>query len=202
MKITKISPAVKTPGRYNIFVDGSYSFSLDEVQLVSQKIKKGDEVDEVELEELKSDSEFGKNYIRAIDLISRRFRSEKEIIDYGFRKKWTKINTTKIIDRLKQHGYLDDYRFAENYVRSRTNMSKYSNRRIRMDLQRKGIKSEIIDQLLSDSDNDQTTLDQLIVKRINRYDSDSKLIAYLARNGFRYDDINRALTRYKNKDNS
>ena len=79
MRVTKISPAVKTPGCYNIYVDGKYSFSLDEFQLVQTGLHSGLDIDELKLDELKSESDYGKNYIRAVDLISRRLRSEKEI---------------------------------------------------------------------------------------------------------------------------
>ena len=85
MLITKISPAVKTEGRYNVFVDGKYSFSLDEVQLAALALRKNMEIDEQQLDQLKSESSFGKNYIRALDLVSRRPRSQREIRDYAFR---------------------------------------------------------------------------------------------------------------------
>ena len=77
MQITKVAPAAKTPGRYNVFVDGQYSFSLDEVQLVQSGIHSGLEIGDEQLANFRNESEFGKNYIRAIDLISRRLRSEK-----------------------------------------------------------------------------------------------------------------------------
>lgn len=55
MKITKISPAIKTEGRYNIYVDDKYSFSLDEVQLASLNLKKNDEIDAEQLDQLKNE---------------------------------------------------------------------------------------------------------------------------------------------------
>lgn len=197
MKITKVAPAAKTPGRYNIFVDGDYSFSLDEIQLVSSGLHSGLEIDEQRLAELKNESDFGKNYIRAIDLISRRLRSEKEIRDYAFRKQWTKNNTERVIERLHTKGYLNDKIFAESFVRSRLNTQKYSKKRIKLDLQKKGIKSDIIQEVLDEEVSDDNALAKLIAKRINRYNDEAKLKAYLMRNGFNYDDINRALADHK-----
>ena len=199
MLITKISPAVKTEGRYNVFVDGKYSFSLDEVQLAAVTIKKGDELDEQQLDQLKSESSFGKNYIRALDLVSRRPRSQREIRDYAFRKQWTKANTDRVIDRLLERGYLDDAKFAEIFVRSRANLRNYSTRRMKLELQKKGISSDIIDQVLSESDDfdENVALKNLIAKKQNRYDDEQKLIAYLARQGFNYDSIRMALNQQK-----
>ncbi len=192
MQITKISPAVKTAGRYNIYVDHKYSFSLDELQLVQCGIAKGQEIDADKLEALKSDSAYGKNYIRAIDLISRRYRSEHEIRDYARRKSWTADNTERVIKRLYQHGYLDDARFAQLYSSSRYQSGRYSLKRIRLDLTKKGIRSDLINQVLAQYD-DTTALNQLIAKKRAKYNDDQKLTAYLIRNGFRYDDVRRAL---------
>lgn len=197
MQITKVQPAAKTAGRYNIYVDGQYSFSLDELQLVQSGLHSGLDIDETELAKLKSESEFGKNYIRAVDLISRRLRSEREIRDYAFRKQWTKTNTERVIERLRQRGYLNDEVFARTFASSRLNSSRYSKKRIKLDLQKKGISSNIIAEVLHDEVDDTNALDKLIAKRAKRYDDDRKLIAYLTRNGFQYDDIISAIERFR-----
>ena len=196
MKITKISPAIKTEGRYNIYVDDKYSFSLDEVQLASLNLKKNDEIDAEQLDQLKSESDFGKNYVRALDLISRRPRSQREIRDYAFRKQWTKSNTERVIERLLERGYLDDAKFAEIFVRSRANLRNYSTKRMKLELRKRGVASDIVDQVLTDSENfdENAALKNLIAKKRNRYDNEQKLIAYLARQGFSYDKIRDALS--------
>ncbi len=195
MNITKISPAVKTEGRYNVFVDNEFSFSLDETQLVTLGLKKGDAIDELQLLELKNESDFGKNYIRAVDLISRRLRSEREIRDYARRKDWNEDNTERVIDRLCERGYLNDERFAESFVRSRANTRNFSAKRMKVELQKKGVKPDIITNILAESDDydEMAALRKMIAKKINKYDDERKLVAYLARQGFKYDDIKSAL---------
>lgn len=196
MRITKVSPAVKTPGRYNIYVDGRYSFSLDEFQLVQTGLHSGLDIDESKLDELKSESDYGKNYIRAVDLISRRLRSEKEMRDYAKRKQWTTTNTERVIERLKNHGYLNDKVFAEAFVRSRQSTEKYSKRRIVRDLRQKGIAPNIIKQVLPDESSDRNVIIKLVQKKASRYDDVNKLKAYLFRAGFNYDDVNQAINEY------
>lgn len=198
MRVTKISPAVKTPGRYNIYVDGKYSFSLDEFQLVQTGLHSGLDIDESKLDELKSESDYGKNYIRAVDLISRRLRSEKEMRDYAKRKQWTATNTERVIERLKNHGYLNDKVFAEAFVRSRQSTERYSKRRIERDLRQKGIAPNIIKQVLPDKSNDKNAIIKLVQKKASRYDDVNKLKAYLIRAGFNYDDVNQAINEYYN----
>jgi len=195
MIITKIASAVKTAGRYNVFVDDKYSLSLDEIQLVKLGLKKGDEISEEKLAELKGESDFGKNYIRAVDLISRRLRSEKEIRDYAWRKQWSKENLGKVIARLHERGYLNDEKFAESFVRSRANLRNFSKRKMKMELMKKGIKSDIIEKVLNESEDfdENQALKNLITKKRGHYETEQKLIAYLARQGFSYDKIKMAL---------
>ena len=51
-----------------------------------------------------------------------------------------------VIARLKEHGYLDDRAFAETYARLRQENEKLGARRVRQDLQQKGIRSELINE--------------------------------------------------------
>jgi len=48
------------------------------------------------------------------------------------------------IARLKEHGYLDDRAFAETYARLRQENEKLGARRVQQDLQRKGIRTDLI----------------------------------------------------------
>jgi len=50
------------------------------------------------------------------------------------------------IARLKEHGYLDDRAFAETYARLRQENEKLGARRVRQDLQQKGIRAEVIEE--------------------------------------------------------
>jgi regulatory protein len=195
-KITKIQPAVKTPGRYNIFVNEKFAFSLDEVQLLKLGLKKGQEFAPEKLDELKNESDFGKNYIRTVDLVSRRLRSEKEIRDYAFRKQWSKENLEKVIVRLYERGYLNDERFAESFVRSKVNLKNYSRRKLDLELMKKGIEKSIREKVLAESEDidELATLKKLITKKKNHYENEQKLIAHLARQGFSFDTIKTALT--------
>jgi len=52
------------------------------------------------------------------------------------------------IARLHEHGYLDDAAFAETYARLRQENEKLGVRRVRQDLQQKGVGSELIAETL------------------------------------------------------
>jgi regulatory protein len=49
-----------------------------------------------------------------------------------------------VILRLKEYGYLDDAAFAETYARLRQENEKLGERRVRQNLQQKGVASELI----------------------------------------------------------
>jgi regulatory protein len=53
-----------------------------------------------------------------------------------------KIN--KVIARLKEYGYLDDTKFAENYTQLRQQNEKFGARRVSQELNRKGIAQQTI----------------------------------------------------------
>jgi regulatory protein len=195
MVISKISKAVKTEGRYNVFIDEKFAFSLDEAQLVKLGLRKGQELTEAEAAELKNESDFGKNYVRALDLISRRLRSEREIRDYGWRKQWSKANIERVVERLYERGYLDDEKFAAAFLRSLAANRSDSKRQVQLALRKKGIKTETIDKVIDESEDysESAALKKLIAKKLSHYDDEKKMIAYLAKRGFRYDDIRQAL---------
>jgi regulatory protein len=195
LKITKITPAVKTPGRYNIFVNAKYAFSLDEIQLVNLGLRRGRVMTEAELAEFKDESAFGKAYVRAVDLISRRRRSEKEIRDYAFRKKWSPEIRDRVIARLYDKKYLDDERFAESFVRAKAATANYSRRQLELKLREKGISRDIIARVVDGSDDydEAAALEKMILKKRGHYETDEKLIKYLMRQGFRYDAIKKSI---------
>jgi SOS response regulatory protein OraA/RecX len=62
------------------------------------------------------------------------------------------------------------------------------------ELRSKGVNQSIIDEQLQSSDRtDSEEIQKIIAKKRARYPDDQKLIAYLARQGFSYDDIKGAL---------
>jgi regulatory protein len=53
-----------------------------------------------------------------------------------------------VLARLREYGYLDDAAFAETYARLRQENEKLGARRVRQDLQQKGVGTELIAQTL------------------------------------------------------
>lgn len=195
MKITSIKAQIKNQERVSIYIDGKYDFSLDQGQLLSARLFTGKEITEKELQVLKDESAFGKALGRALDYIMRRPRSVKELRDYAWRKQWEPEMRDRVIARLQEKGYLDDVKFAEIWVRHRGLGKPISARKLRLELKQKGITDDVADAALAVGNefNEQGALRQLIAKKRARYEDERKFIAYLMRQGFRYDDIRSGL---------
>ena len=92
-----------------------------------------------------------------------------------------------IVERFKSRGYLDDKRFAEYYVENRFVKKGVSSKRLKMELMKKGVLKEIIQDVLDNSErNDREEICKIIAKKRAKY-TDEKLIQYLLRQGFPYD---------------
>jgi regulatory protein len=191
-KITDLKQGVRNPDRVNVYVDGKFLFSVDVSQVVDLGVKVGLEISEDELTEFKRASEFGKLYQRALEWVLMRPHSEKECRDYLrrkiFERKLDKNYIDKIVEKLKDKRYLDDCRFAEWYVENRFSKKGVSTKRLKMELLKKGVLKDIVEQVLRDSSrNDREELEKMIAKKRSRYPDDEKLTAYLVRQGFPYD---------------
>ena len=186
--ITDLKQGIKNPNRVNVFVNEKFAFSLDVAQVVDYKLKIGLVVSNEQLAEYKKASEFGKLYQRALEWALMRPRSEREIYDYLYKKvyekKLDKNYINLIIERLKEKKYVDDRIFVKYYVENRLVKKGISRKRLEMELAKKGVAREIIDEMINGR-NDEEEIDKLIARKRDKYDDD-KLISYLRRQGFSY----------------
>jgi regulatory protein len=193
--ITAIKAQVKSDERVSIFIDGKYSFSLNLDQLLQEKIKKNDEIDEQRIKQLKKLSDEGKLKQKALEWIMGRPHSERELRDYLYRKKAEKDLIESIIEEFREKKYLNDEAFASWFVELRRRKNK-SSREISSELKSKGISSEIVQTVLAEDEKlDKEALRLLIRKLKNRtrYQDENKLKAYLISKGFSYSEIKEAI---------
>jgi regulatory protein len=103
---------------------------------------------------------------------------------------------TRVIDRLKELGYLDDQRFASAYALSRIAARPIGRARVKRDLRNRHVPADIADEALDKAFQETTEdilIQQAIEKRIRlrglpttRAES-QKLLAHLIRLGFGFD---------------
>jgi regulatory protein len=198
MKITKISQQVKRQSRYSIFVDEEYSFSLSDTVLLETGLVKGQELTGEQVQGYKQLSTDDKLYNRTLQYLALRPRSIWEVEFYLKRKEAPEPLIEQITEKLLKFGLLDDYKFAESFTRDRRLLRSASTRKIQLELQKKHIASDIISQVLSEDETDTSNmLRDLIVRKRQQTkyrEDETKLMQYLARQGFGYGDIKQALS--------
>lgn len=208
MKITSISVQQNNNNRVSISVDGKYRFSLDVFQLADLGVRIGNSYTEEELAQLEEEGRFGKLYGRALEYSLVRPRSIKELRDYLWRKTLaTKRQSKKtgeifelpgvsqrvadrVLERLIEKGYLDDEKFARFWMEYRFQQKGISQRRLKMELQNKGVDQQTIASVGQEGiRSDREELAKVIAKKRSRYPDEVKFKQYLMRQGFQYDDI-------------
>lgn len=204
MKITKISAQVKQAGRYSVFVDEKYAFSLSDTALLDSKLVPGQELTEEELKSWKQASADDKVLGRALQYAMIRPRSRWEMESYLQRKKAAPALVESILNKLSILGMLNDTEFARSWVANRRLLRPTSKRKLQQELRTKRVADEVIDQVLTEDDTDErTVLRQLIAKKrqMTKYKGDDqKLMRYLAGQGFNYGDIKDTLNRDTEED--
>jgi regulatory protein len=107
----------------------------------------------------------------AVKALGRRMRSEAELrrlmkarVEPDARGE-AAIATVMV--RLKEYGYLNDASFAETYARLRQENEKFGVRRVRQDLQQKGVDTELIAETL-DASYGQTNEEALAREHLER----------------------------------
>ncbi|KRM91906.1 recombination regulator RecX [Liquorilactobacillus cacaonum] len=175
--LTKIQ-AQKKAGRFNLFIDGKYSFSVSETVLVNNNLYKGQELSETLLSKLIDADQFSKIYQKALNYLSYQMRSEKEVTDY-LKKEFSDILLiAEVVEKLKTNKLLDDTNFAMSYVRTMLNISDKGFTVIKKNLRAKGISEQNIEKAKVEYEQAEMTdkLELLLPKLIHQYRNYPKII--------------------------
>jgi regulatory protein len=109
-----------------------------------------------------------------------------------------------VITTLSEHGYLDDARFADQFVRDRAASRGWAKHRLRQELRKRGVPQSTVDPALAQAD-EETVLDDErsateAARKWRRTHSardperdGQRLYGFLARRGFSPDVIRRAM---------
>ncbi len=89
--------------------------------------------------------------VYALRLLTVRDRSVQELRE-RLERRFSKDEAAEALDYLDDLGYLDDLRFAANYVQYRNRNRPTGNYLLRLELRNKGITDEDIDQVLNAAD--------------------------------------------------
>ncbi len=192
--ITKIS-AQKTQGRYNLFLDNTFFCGVNEETLIKLGLKKGMQVDEIELETILKEESRNKCFNYSMKLLTRQNYFEKALLEKLKQKEYSDEDIAFALDKLKEYNYIDDTKLTEGFVKDKKRFSKKGPQYIAQALRMKGIDYETITQTLQEHYSEEEEFENCMsaaLKKMEVYrrkcDDDytlrNKLYGYLSQRGF------------------
>ena len=195
MKITAVSRRRRSLYRLE-FEDGA-TLDVDVRTFDESPYREGSDVTEEQLNILLATSQHNRARERALYLLGLR--------DYGCKELEKKLLTeatpeiaAAVVARLQEVGLLDDERFAARLARSLSETKHYPRRRIEQELRRRGISPMLAQTAVSELDGEDyqqalAILERKYYNKLKDPDSRRRVIAALARRGFSYGAIRRAM---------
>jgi regulatory protein len=195
MKITKMK---KIPGgRYKLTLDDNKALTLYEDVIVKNILLLGKDIDSKLLNNINEDNMKSTIYNQALNYIDIRRRGREEIYNYLAKKNYDITEIDRVIKRLEEENYINDYDFTVAYINDKLNMSNDGINKIRRSLSDFKIEESVINEVLSKMDlsSQDDKIDRLInkQKRLNsKYTGNvlkSKILNYLINLGYDRDSI-------------
>lgn len=197
--------------KIHLSLDGEYIATVNADYWFTCGIKSGSEVTPEQLEELLTESARRKMMNKALDLLSMRDYSRRELSDKLVTKAWEKKEqkdmdlgslkqqASDICDRLEELGLLNEERFARSYTDELIRRKHLSKSGLRTALIQKGVPRDVIETILEEVEIDpvEQVRELLATKFKNRDLSDEKqktrTVNALLRLGYRYNEIHAAM---------
>ena len=197
--ITNINPQ-KNQKRVNIYLDGKFGFGLDLESFIKLGLKVEQDLSDEKIAEIVKKSEFQKTLDKLLRFATLRPRSEKEIKDWFKRRKVHESLHQELFNRLNRLDLIDDEKFAQWWVEQRSSFKPRGKRALEMELRMKGIKKEVIGQVLSNIKVDEEKVARELLnkksykwKNLPKREARAKMSAFLARKGFNWEAIEKVL---------
>jgi len=192
-KITSLQVQKRNNKRLNIYLDGEYAFGLS--RYVAAWLQVGQELTEEKISALLADDAVESAYQKSTKFIGYRMRTTSEVDKHLTKKGIEPQVIGQVIERLNENGLLNDEGFAKMWIENRSEFRPRSQRLLALELRRKGINSETIQNVIERTPPEDELAYLAAKKRIRRYenlewqDFQRKLVSHLARRGFSYSTI-------------
>ena len=197
-KITKLERQKYNNARVSLYVDDAYAFSLTDEAVIEYGISVGIDVNSLPLERIYDEDQYKQALAKAFLFLSHSMKSERQVRENLIKKEFSDETVERVIERLKELNYIDDFTFAKSFAENSVNSGVNA---IKFKLKNKGISDEIINSVLLEfSDDDQLEKAKELIKKqlpkyakFEAYDKKRKLNEFLYRKGFQWDTIKSAI---------
>lgn len=192
LQVTAVLPQEK--GRAWVHFDNGMKVLLYKGEICRLSLKEGEYIAETLYEKILKEIVGMRAKKRAMHLLERMDRTESQLAEKLRQNGYPEVCIEEAIAYVKSYHYIDDTRYAENYVRF--HQQKKSRQRLKMDLYAKGIDKATIEDVLEKtfSSDEQEKIRLLLEKRHFDYGrsdrkEQQKTYQFLMRRGFRSSDI-------------
>lgn len=190
----------KNNNRVNIYLDNEFGFGIDLENFVILGLKVNQEYTEKQIAEIVKKAEFQKTLDKLLRFATLRPRSEKEVKDYFKRKRIHESIHKELFNRLNRLELVDDEKFAQWWVEQRQSFKPRSKRILNNELRIKGIKKEIIKEVLQNTEIDELSLAKKELEKkeykwkgIDSQKARQKMAEFLLRKGFNWEVVEKVI---------
>ena len=187
-----------SPGRVTVTLCGGEEIKTTLNVITDLRLYSGRELDGEELKELRAASASALARNRAMELLSRRPMSEKELIDKLIRKGEDEETAADCARWLRENGFLDDESYAAAVARHYA-AKGYGPGRVRAELSRRGVDRQLWDGTIEAIPENSEKMDRFIAARLTDPEDREqvrKVSAALYRRGYSWEEIRSALRRF------
>ena len=196
--ITRLVQTAARSNKVRVFLDGVYAFSLPLAIVLELKI--GQDLSSEHVEKLLRSARQQDCLASAERFLSNRPHSENELQQKLLRRGFSQAEVADTLAKLKKTGLIDDLHFASFWTENREAFRPRSKYLTALELKRKGVAQEIIEQTTIQTDDALNAYHAAIKKArvLGTLEYETflrRLGQYLARRGFGYEVIKRTVNR-------
>jgi regulatory protein len=197
-RITALEEQQKDPKRRSVFVDGAFVLGLHEETIILAGLRTGQHVDGPRLVEALKRDEARRAWDEALVMLGAAPRTRRQV-EQKLGRRYPPEVVAGVVERLESHNWLDDAEYARMYVRSH---GEYGERRLLADLARKGVArataADVVRGLLASADATGQAREAAAARLgrmagVDRETAQRRLSGFLARRGYDFGTISRAL---------
>jgi regulatory protein len=190
--VTKITVQKKRKDRFNVFIDGEYSFPISEAVLIKVGLHKGMTLTKERSAEIEKENYDYMAYTTAVNYLSYSLRSEKEVRKKLHDEEISPDAIERALTRLVDQNYVNDRSYGESYTRTAANLNLKGPQLIANELKGKGLSEEDIAFSLKQYphelqlENAQTIAEKQLRKqsRVSSHEAASKIRLHLHQKGY------------------
>lgn len=180
-------------GKRRLFFENGQKLILYKGELASYGLKEGGSISEDIYQELLCEVVGKRAKKRTMHLLERQERTEYQLREKLKQNEYPKEVIEDAISYVKKYHYVDDYRYACNYIRYQ--QEKKSRRRLWQDLIQKGVDKQMIERAFEEEGNvdEKAAIRRLLEKKGYHADMTkqeaNKVYQFLLRRGYQSSDI-------------